>query len=307
MSAVASSAFNQTFRRAFPRRPINVPVDLIALRCGVPESVPGRCTDISESGLGAVIAGELSPGQQVAIELRLPHVGMPVRARALVRYQSQLHCGLELVGLSRDQQDMIRYWLHQPARNPALSKISSREQKNEAEIEPATDMVAASALSTKVTTEATEDAETRAEVNLPSRQTIRLGHRATYSVAVLILVLTAFGWWQWQKSWRELETQTQDAKGGLHVSAETMGTRIVTKVDPIYPEVARRLGTQGLVVLDAVIASDGSVKKLRPVSGPDVLVQSATAAVGSWKFEPYLSSGKPVEVETTIAVEFRLD
>ena len=302
MSAVASPAFNQTFRRAFLRHPINVPVDLIALRGGVPESFPGRCTDISESGLGAVIAGELSPGQQVAIELRLPHVGMPVRARALVRYQSQLHCGLELVGLSRDQQDMIRYWLYQPARNPALSKISTRAGKNETET-PATAMFAASALSAEVT----EDAETNAEVTLPSRQTIHMGHRATYLVAVLILVLTAFGWWRWQKSWRELETQTQDVKGGLHVSAETMGTRIVTKVDPIYPEVARRLGTQGLVVLDAVIAPDGSVKKLRPVSGADVLVQSATAAVGLWKFEPYLSSGKPVEVETTIAVEFRLD
>jgi TonB family protein len=303
MSAVASPALNQTFRRAFLRHPIHVPVDLIALRCGVPESLPGRCTDISESGLGAIIAGELSPGQQVAIELRLPHVGMPVRARALVRYQSQLHCGLELMGLSRDQQDMIRYWLYQPAINPALSKISTRERKNETETEPTTARFAASALSAEVA----EDADTSAEVNLPSRQTIRLGHRATYLVAALILVLTAFGWWQWQKSWRELETQTQDAKGGLHVSAETMGTRIVTKVDPIYPEVARRLGTQGLVVLDAVIAPDGSVKKLRPVSGPDVLVQSATAAVGSWKFEPYLSSGKPVEVETTIAVEFRLD
>lgn len=301
MNAVASPAFNQTFRRAFLRHPINVPVDLIALRCGVPESLPGRCTDISESGLGAVIAGELSPGQQVAIELRLPHVGMPVRTRALVRYQSQFHCGLELMGLSRDQQDMIRYWLHQRGGNPALSKLSTRERKNETE--PTTAMFAASGLSAEVT----DDVGTSAEVTLSSRPTIRLGHRATYLVAALILVLTAFGWWQWQKSWRELEMQTEDAKGGLHVSAETMGTRIVTKVDPIYPEVARRLGTQGLVVLDAVIAPDGSVKKLRPVSGPDVLVQSATAAVGSWKFEPYLSSGKPVEVETTIAVEFRLD
>jgi protein TonB len=303
MSAVPSPAFDQTFRRAFPRHPINVPVDLTALRCGVPESLPGRCTDISESGLGAVIAGELSPGQQVAIELRLPHVGMPVRARALVRYQSQLHCGLELMGLSRDQQDMIRYWLYQPARNPVFSKISTQERKNETGSEHTTDIFTATALPVEVT----QDAATSAEVNVPSRQTIRLGHRATYSVAVLILVLTALGWWQWQKSWRELETQTQDANGGLRVSAETMGTRIVTKVDPIYPEVARRLGTQGLVVLDAIIAPDGSVKKLRPVSGPDVLVQSATAAVGSWKFEPYLSSGKPVEVETTIAVEFRLN
>ena len=86
-----------------------------------------------------------------------------------------------------------------------------------------------------------------------------------------------------------------------------MGTRLVTKIDPVYPEVARQMGTQGIVVLDAVIAADGSVKKLRPVSGPDVLVQSTTTAVGAWKFEPYLASGKPVEVETTIAVEFRLD
>jgi protein TonB len=302
MSAVQSPAFNQTFRRTFPRHPINVPVDLTALRCGVPESLPGRCTDISESGLGAVIAGELSPGQQVAIELRLPHVGMPVRARALVRYQSQLHCGLELMGLSRDQQDMIRYWLYQPARNSAFSKTSTQEQKNETGSEHTTDIFAAAP-----SAEVTKEAATRAKLNASSRQTIRLGHRAPYLVAVLLLALTALGWWQWQKSWSELERQTQIGNDGLRVSAETMGTRIVTKVDPIYPEVARRLGTQGLVVLDAVIAPDGSVKKLRPISGPDVLVQSATAAVGSWKFEPYLSSGKPVEVETTIAVEFRLN
>jgi outer membrane biosynthesis protein TonB len=42
------------------------------------------------------------------------------------------------------------------------------------------------------------------------------------------------------------------------------------------------------------------------VSGPDLLVQAATEAVQSWKFEPYLTSGQAVEVETTIAVEFRL-
>jgi protein TonB len=86
-----------------------------------------------------------------------------------------------------------------------------------------------------------------------------------------------------------------------------MDKRIVMKVDPIYPESARAAGTEGMVVLDAVIAADGSVKSLRPVTGPDPLVQSATAAVRSWKFEPYLSSGKAVEVETTIAVEFRLN
>ena len=86
-----------------------------------------------------------------------------------------------------------------------------------------------------------------------------------------------------------------------------MAKRIVTKVDPVYPEAARVAGTEGLVVLDAVIAPDGSVKSLRPLSGSDLLAQSATEAVRVWKFEPYLSSGSAVEVETTIAVEFRLN
>jgi TonB family protein len=78
---------------------------------------------------------------------------------------------------------------------------------------------------------------------------------------------------------------------------------LVTKVEPVYPEAARMAGTEGMVVLDAVIAPDGSVKRLRPVSRPDLLVQAATDAVQSWKCEPYLSSGEAVEVDTTIAVE----
>jgi TonB family protein len=121
-----------------------------------------------------------------------------------------------------------------------------------------------------------------------------------------MLALAGLGWWQWQRSWNELEARAPVADSGLKVSPETMDKRIVTKVEPVYPEAARTAGTEGMVVLDAVIAPDGSVKRLRPLSGPDLLVQSATDAVLSWKFEPYLSSGQPVEVETTIAVEFRL-
>ena len=115
MSAVPSPALEKTPQRDFPRHPINVPLDLIALRSGVPENLPGRCTDISEAGVGAVVAGELSPGQQVAVELRLPNVGVPVRTRALVRYQSRLRCGLEFFGLSVEQREMIRYWVFRSA------------------------------------------------------------------------------------------------------------------------------------------------------------------------------------------------
>jgi TonB family protein len=123
-----------------------------------------------------------------------------------------------------------------------------------------------------------------------------------------MLLLAAAGWWQWQRSWEALETEASAAnRGPLHISAETMEMRIVSKVEPVYPEEARRAGKQGLAVLDAVIAPDGSVERLRPVSGDDLLVKAAEAAVRSWKFEPYQSSGRAVEIETTITVEFRLN
>ena len=56
-----------------------------------------------------------------------------------------------------------------------------------------------------------------------------------------------------------------------------------------------------------VIAPDGSVKHLQSLSGSALLVQSATEALQSWTFKPYLSGGKTVAVETTLVVEFRLN
>jgi TonB family protein len=293
MSAAPSLALEKTQRRAYPRRPVHVPLDVIALRSGVPENLPGRCTDLSETGVGAVIAGELVPDQEVAVELRLPNVGVPVRACALVRYQSRLCCGLEFTGLSAEQRAMIRYWVDRSASAP----VDFRDLRKE---EP----VAAAGMET----EAPEPAAL--PTAKPTRR-IRVGRRGFYVLVACTLALASLGWWRWQRSWNELETHAAVAESGLQVSpetvsAETMAKRIVTKVEPAYPEAARKAGTEGLVVLDAVIRPDGSVKSLRPVSGPDLLVQSATEAVQSWKFEPYLTSGQAVEVETTIAVEFRL-
>ena len=285
MSAATAPALESTHQRNSPRHSINVPVDLIALRFGVPENLPGRCTDISEAGVGAVVAGEMAPGQQVAVELRLPNVGVPMRARALVRYQSRLRCGLEFVGLSAEQRAMIRYWVYcaasQSANVPAIVEEEAAQ---------------------------TEGLFVVAKPAAKPKRRIRIGRRGFFVLIAATLALAGLGWWQWQRSWNELEERNPVGEGPLRVSAETMEKRIVTKVDPAYPEAARTAGTEGIVALDALIAPDGSVKHLRPVSGSDLLVQSATEAVQLWKFEPYVdpSSGQAVEVETRIAVEFRL-
>ena len=125
----------------------------------------------------------------------------------------------------------------------------------------------------------------------------------------MIVILAALGWWQWERSWKELESTAaaapaQDAP--LTVPPEIMNRHVIFKTDPVYPDAARRSGIQGAVVMEALIGREGTIKRLTPVSGPDVLVQAASSAVESWKFEPYLFDGRPRDVETTITVEFRL-
>lgn len=275
-------------RRSFPRHPISVALDVIVLRSGIPESLPGRCTDLSESGVGAVVAGELAAGQQVALELRLPGIGLPVRARALVRYHERLRCGMLFVGLSPEQREMIRYWAFLAAPPPTASNDKQEEAP------PAPPVVAAGPNPER------------------HKRRIRVRRRRFYVLLAFMLSLGALGWWQWQKAWRDLETPaaaSADLQPGspLRVPPRTMEEKIVYKVDPVYPEAARLAGIQGLVVLDVVISADGTVERLRTVAGPDALVQSARNAVQAWKFEPYRFGSKAVEVETTIAVDFRLN
>ena len=82
--------------------------------------------------------------------------------------------------------------------------------------------------------------------------------------------------------------------------------KLVThRVDPDYPEAARPANLQGVIVLDVVVGRDGSVVDMRALNGPDVLAQAAMDALRWWRFEPYRVDGRPVVVETTVAVEFK--
>jgi protein TonB len=81
---------------------------------------------------------------------------------------------------------------------------------------------------------------------------------------------------------------------------------LLDKVLPTYPTQAQQAQVQGEVVLQALIAKDGTIADLRPVSGPQVLSEAAMKAVRQWRFKPYLVDGKPVEVQTNIRVNFNL-
>jgi protein TonB len=81
---------------------------------------------------------------------------------------------------------------------------------------------------------------------------------------------------------------------------------LVKKVEPQYPPIARQARVQGSVVLQALIAKDGSIQHLQATSGSPLLVSAAIQAVQQWKYKPYVLNGQPVEIETTITVNFHL-
>jgi|HubBroStandDraft_5_1064220.scaffolds.fasta_scaffold10301_1 TonB family protein len=70
--------------------------------------------------------------------------------------------------------------------------------------------------------------------------------------------------------------------------------RIISKIAPTYPELARRMHLQGAVKLEVGVKADGAVKSTRALGGNPVLVQAAADAVSKWKFE--VSSGETVEI-----------
>jgi protein TonB len=90
------------------------------------------------------------------------------------------------------------------------------------------------------------------------------------------------------------------------VGGNVQAARLVNRVQPIYPPLARQTRISGTVKLHAIIGKSGNVEQLQVVSGHPLLVQSALDAVRQWRYQPTLLNGDPVEVDTEIDVIFSL-
>ncbi|MGO9124872.1 MAG: TonB family protein [Terriglobales bacterium] len=76
---------------------------------------------------------------------------------------------------------------------------------------------------------------------------------------------------------------------------------------PSYPLLAGAMAVRGSVLLQALIAADGTVEEMRVISGPTILVSAARQAVQRWRFKPYLLNGKAVETYARVTVNFTID
>jgi TonB family protein len=94
----------------------------------------------------------------------------------------------------------------------------------------------------------------------------------------------------------------------VRIGGDVQAPKIITKVQPVYPEAAKAAGTQGTVLLHAVIGMNGNPLSLRVMNSEvdPQLARAAVEAVSQWRYRPTLLNGEPIEVDTTITVNFKL-
>jgi protein TonB len=82
--------------------------------------------------------------------------------------------------------------------------------------------------------------------------------------------------------------------------------RVIQKVTPEYPAIARQGRMEGPVTVHVVVSREGRVQKMTPLSGNPYLLVAAMEAIGKWRYKPYTSNGVRAEFETDVNLKFVL-
>ena len=90
------------------------------------------------------------------------------------------------------------------------------------------------------------------------------------------------------------------------LSSDAAGELLTTRIEPDYPDAARRAHIQGTVTVDTVVSSDGKVLEASAISGNPQLSDAAVAAVRQWQYKPYTLKGKKSGFRTQVPVTFML-
>jgi TonB family protein len=93
----------------------------------------------------------------------------------------------------------------------------------------------------------------------------------------------------------------------VRVGGNVQKCNLIARVDPVYPPLAKQARIQGTVRFQIVIGADGRVQDVQLVSGHPLLVEAARDAVQQWVYRPTVLNGQPVEIVTTVDVNFSLE
>ncbi len=151
---------------------------------------------------------------------------------------------------------------------------------------------------------------------------------AAHLVLTTAALLLALGWAASALPLQADRPASDTAKVALQDATSAGETKLVHKVNPVYPPEAKAEKVEGVFLIDALIGKDGAVKEARVVAsaptserlhqlapakgtkaaleGDGRLAESAVAAVKQWRYQPVQKEGKVVEAKITITVAFKL-
>ena len=82
---------------------------------------------------------------------------------------------------------------------------------------------------------------------------------------------------------------------------------LIERVEPVYPEIERKIHKEGIVILEAIITSEGAVDDVKVLKSADaILDEAAQRAVRQWRYRPATLNGRAVRVYLTVTVSFQL-
>ena len=93
----------------------------------------------------------------------------------------------------------------------------------------------------------------------------------------------------------------------VRVGGRVRPPKLIQRVTPEYPALARMAHVSGDVIIEAILDEQGNVTEMKIVSGPPLLYQAALEALAKWKYEPTYLNDEPVSVQLNVTVSFRLN
>lgn len=97
-----------------------------------------------------------------------------------------------------------------------------------------------------------------------------------------------------------------EAPKQIRVGGDVLAAKILRRVVPVYPPLAKQARISGVVRLQGKISREGTIIDLQVLSGHPLLIPAALDAVKQWVYRPTLLNGDPVEVVAPIDVNFTL-
>jgi protein TonB len=94
--------------------------------------------------------------------------------------------------------------------------------------------------------------------------------------------------------------------GPVRVGGNVKQPKVLHIEQPHYPPAARKAHVEGVVIVEATVTAEGNVDKVKVISGPPLLTDSAAEAVARWKYEPTYLNGQAVPVILTARITFSL-